>query len=407
MLDLHLAPRAPLLAPGNAPPVEWVVTPGLTQYPDALAEMEARSEAIARGEAAERVWLIEHPPLYTAGTSAKDSDLIDARFPVYRAGRGGQFTYHGPGQRVAYVMLDLKRRRPDVRAYVATLESWLIETLKAFDVVGETRKDRVGVWVDAPGQTDFGAGRNGRGQDRRDRRPGPALGDASRRGAERRPRSHPFLRHRALRDSGAALRRHQPPRPRPRDDDGASGRGSARSVRNRVRPDLRIASRASPLSFALARDARVRFRASGLPPRTAETIGVTWISASGCRRRAAVCSGRLIYARRRLLSEHAAPLAPAHYALIGERRGYRPNGFFDPNHFRKLAQWRSKRELAALLELYLAEPGPNAPSPSAEFDHAWYMSQNPDWNRTHTHPFLHFLERGMPAGKRPRAGHRR
>ncbi len=150
MLDLPPAPRAPLLARGNAPPVEWVVTAGLTQYSDALAEMEARSEAIARGEAAERVWLIEHPPLYTAGTSARDSDLIDARFPVHRAGRGGQFTYHGPGQRVAYVMLDLKRRRPDVRAYVATLESWLIETLKAFDVVGETRKDRVGVWVARP-----------------------------------------------------------------------------------------------------------------------------------------------------------------------------------------------------------------------------------------------------------------
>ena len=150
MLDLSPAPRAPLLAPGNAPPVEWVVTPGLTQYPDALAEMEARSEAISRGEAAERVWLIEHPPLYTAGTSAKDSDLIEARFPVYRAGRGGQFTYHGPGQRVAYVMLDLRRRRPDVRAYVATLESWLIKTLKAFEVVGETRTDRVGVWVARP-----------------------------------------------------------------------------------------------------------------------------------------------------------------------------------------------------------------------------------------------------------------
>jgi len=150
MLDLRPASRAPLLAPGNAPPVEWVVTPGLTQYPDALAEMEKRAEAIARGEAAERVWLIEHPPLYTAGTSAKESDLIDARFPVYRAGRGGQFTYHGPGQRVAYVMLDLKRRRPDVRAYVATLESWLVETLKAFGVAGETRKDRVGVWVARP-----------------------------------------------------------------------------------------------------------------------------------------------------------------------------------------------------------------------------------------------------------------
>ncbi len=107
------------------------------------------------------------------------------------------------------------------------------------------------------------------------------------------------------------------------------------------------------------------------------------------------------YARRRLLSEHAAPLAPAHYALIGERRGYRPNGFFDPNHFRKLANG-AQNATRGLLELYLAEPGPNAPSPSAEFDHAWYMSQNPDWNRTHTHPFLHFLERGMRAGKRPR-----
>jgi lipoyl(octanoyl) transferase len=143
-------PRAPLLLPADTLPVEWVVTPGLTQYADALKEMEARAEAIARGEAAERVWLIEHPALYTAGTSAKESDLIDARFPVHRAGRGGQFTYHGPGQRVAYVMLDLKRRRPDVRAYVATLESWLIEALKAFDVIGETREDRVGVWVKRP-----------------------------------------------------------------------------------------------------------------------------------------------------------------------------------------------------------------------------------------------------------------
>jgi lipoyl(octanoyl) transferase len=150
VLNLHPAPRARLFAPAAAPPVEWVVTPGLTEYPDALADMETRAEAIARGEASERVWLIEHPALYTAGTSAKESDLIDARFPVYRAGRGGQFTYHGPGQRVAYVMLDLKRRRPDVRGYVATLESWLIETLKAFDIVGETRSDRVGVWVRRP-----------------------------------------------------------------------------------------------------------------------------------------------------------------------------------------------------------------------------------------------------------------
>jgi lipoyl(octanoyl) transferase len=150
VLDLRPAPRAPLFVPSNASPVEWVVTPGLTQYVDALAEMEARAEAIARGDAPERVWLIEHPALYTAGTSAKESDLVEARFPVYRAGRGGQFTYHGPGQRVAYVMIDLKRRRPDVRAYVATLERWLIETLKAFDVVGETRQARVGVWVARP-----------------------------------------------------------------------------------------------------------------------------------------------------------------------------------------------------------------------------------------------------------------
>jgi lipoyl(octanoyl) transferase len=148
--SLRAALQASLLPAPGAPAVEWIVTPGLTRYPDALKGMEARAEAIVRGDAPERVWLVEHPPLYTAGTSAKASDLIDARFPVYCAGRGGQFTYHGPGQRVAYVMIDLKRRRPDVRAYVATLESWLIEALKAFDIVGETREDRVGVWVERP-----------------------------------------------------------------------------------------------------------------------------------------------------------------------------------------------------------------------------------------------------------------
>jgi lipoyl(octanoyl) transferase len=150
MSSPRVALQASLLPAPGAPPVEWIVTPGLTQYPDAVAHMEARAEAIARGDAPERIWLIEHPPLYTAGTSAKMSDLIDARFPIHRAGRGGQFTYHGPGQRIAYVMLDLKRRRPDVRAYVATLESWLIDALKAFDVDGETRADRVGVWVMRP-----------------------------------------------------------------------------------------------------------------------------------------------------------------------------------------------------------------------------------------------------------------
>jgi lipoyl(octanoyl) transferase len=150
VFNSRLASRASLLAPHDATPVEWVVAPGLTPYADALAEMETRVEAIVRGDAAERVWLLEHPPVYTAGTSAKESDLVDARFPVQRAGRGGQFTYHGPGQRVAYVMLDLKRRRPDVRAYVLSLEHWLIETLRTFDVVGETREKRVGVWLARP-----------------------------------------------------------------------------------------------------------------------------------------------------------------------------------------------------------------------------------------------------------------
>jgi lipoyl(octanoyl) transferase len=138
-----------LPAPGS-PPVEWLTAPGLVAYDDAVAEMEARAGAIAAGEAAERIWLLEHPPLYTAGTSARESDLLDARFPVFRTGRGGQFTYHGPGQRVAYVMLDLKRRRPDVRAYVAALEAWLIDALALLGVEGETREDRVGVWVNRP-----------------------------------------------------------------------------------------------------------------------------------------------------------------------------------------------------------------------------------------------------------------
>jgi len=150
MSNTRQALRAPFLAEPGAAPVEWLVSPGLTDYSQARAEMEARAEAIAAGAARERVWLLEHPPIYTAGTSAKDGDLLDPRFPVHRAGRGGQFTYHGPGQRVAYVMLDLRRRRPDVRAYVAALEGWLIGALAAFGVVGETREDRVGVWVARP-----------------------------------------------------------------------------------------------------------------------------------------------------------------------------------------------------------------------------------------------------------------
>lgn len=119
-------------------------------YQDALEVMEKRAADIAAGHAPELVWLLEHPPLYTSGTSARPEDLIDARFPVFATGRGGQFTYHGPGQRVVYLMLDLKRRRPDVRAYVASLEQFTIRALAAFNVRGERREDRVGVWVARP-----------------------------------------------------------------------------------------------------------------------------------------------------------------------------------------------------------------------------------------------------------------
>jgi lipoyl(octanoyl) transferase len=136
--------------------MEWRISEDLVAYPDALAEMEARVAAIRAENAPELVWLLEHPPLYTAGTSAKDGDLLaPGRFPVFETGRGGQFTYHGPGQRVAYLMLDLKRRAPDVRRYVATLEEWLIRTLAAFNVRAGRREDRIGVWVARP---DKGAG---------------------------------------------------------------------------------------------------------------------------------------------------------------------------------------------------------------------------------------------------------
>ncbi len=132
--------------------VEWRTDDRPVAYPDAVARMEARAAAIADGRESEMVWLLEHPPIYTAGTSAKDADLLDARFPVYRTGRGGQYTYHGPGQRVGYVMLDLRRRSrktkgPDVRAYVHDLEQWLIETLDMFAIRGERREGRVGIWV--------------------------------------------------------------------------------------------------------------------------------------------------------------------------------------------------------------------------------------------------------------------
>jgi lipoyl(octanoyl) transferase len=130
--------------------VDWQVSEQPIPYPDAVKAMESRAAAIAASEAPELVWLLEHPPLYTSGTSGKAQDLLEARFPLFQTGRGGQVTYHGPGQRVAYVMLDLKRRQPDVRAYVASLEAWIIRTLDAFNVKGERREDRVGVWVKRP-----------------------------------------------------------------------------------------------------------------------------------------------------------------------------------------------------------------------------------------------------------------
>ncbi|MCL8488616.1 MULTISPECIES: lipoyl(octanoyl) transferase LipB [Bradyrhizobium] len=133
---------------GNA--VDWRISDSRVDYAAAIAFMEARAATIAAGEAPELVWLLEHPPVYTSGTSGKPEDLRDPRFPLVATGRGGQVTYHGPGQRVAYVMLDLKRRRPDVRAYVAALEEMIIRTLDAFNVRGERREDRVGVWVRRP-----------------------------------------------------------------------------------------------------------------------------------------------------------------------------------------------------------------------------------------------------------------
>lgn len=131
--------------------VEWITTPGLTDYDDALAFMEDRVNGIIAGTAPECVWLLEHPPLYTAGTSAKPADLIDPdRFPVYEARRGGEYTYHGPGQRVVYLMLDVDKRGRDVRRFVKELEDWVITTLATFNIKGDIRDGRVGVWVQRP-----------------------------------------------------------------------------------------------------------------------------------------------------------------------------------------------------------------------------------------------------------------
>jgi lipoyl(octanoyl) transferase len=142
--------------PAGGDAVEWRISGAPVPYLEAVAAMEARVADIAAHDAPELVWLLEHPSLYTSGTSGKAGDLLDPRFPLFATGRGGQLTYHGPGQRVAYVMLDLKRRRPDARAYVAGLEQWIIRTLAGFAVRGERREDRVGVWVNRP---DKGPGR--------------------------------------------------------------------------------------------------------------------------------------------------------------------------------------------------------------------------------------------------------
>ena len=151
MLDRSLSGKAlpPLFLRTDTARVGWAVSPGRVDYEAAVAAMEARAEAIAAGTAGELVWLLEHPPLYTAGVSARPADLLQPdRFPVFKSSRGGQFTYHGPGQRVAYVMLDLGARQKDVRAFVAALEAWVIDALSHFNVEGEVRKDRVGVWVE-------------------------------------------------------------------------------------------------------------------------------------------------------------------------------------------------------------------------------------------------------------------
>jgi lipoyl(octanoyl) transferase len=151
MLDRLLNPAldAPIFGRVDGIPAGWAVSTAPVAYPEAVAAMEARAAAIAEGRAGELVWLLEHPPLYTAGVSARPGDLLEPdRFPVFESGRGGQFTYHGPGQRVAYVMLDLTRRERDVRAFVAALEAWVIGALGRFNVTGEVRRGRVGVWVE-------------------------------------------------------------------------------------------------------------------------------------------------------------------------------------------------------------------------------------------------------------------
>lgn len=136
--------------------IEWTISPNPIEYDDALAVMEDKVADIHAKKSPEQVWLLEHPPLYTAGTSAKVGDLLATDFPVYETGRGGQYTYHGPGQRVGYVMLDLKKRQetPDIKQYICKLEQWIIDTLQEFDIKGERREGRVGIWVVKPDGTE-------------------------------------------------------------------------------------------------------------------------------------------------------------------------------------------------------------------------------------------------------------
>ena len=146
-----MTPKSKLSPMPNSTPVEWRHQTGLTSYPDAVSTMENRVAQIRDHTAGELVWLVEHPPLYTSGTSARTEDLLDPeRFPVFDTGRGGQYTYHGPGQRVAYAMLDLRDRGQDLRAYVRGLEAWVIDALDAFGIKGEQREGRVGIWVALP-----------------------------------------------------------------------------------------------------------------------------------------------------------------------------------------------------------------------------------------------------------------
>ena len=313
------------------------------------------------------------PPARAPGTR----DLLDPRFPVHRAGRGGQFTYHGPGQRVAYVMLDLKRRRPDVRAYVAALEGWLIGALAAFGVAGETREDRVGVWVARPDKPRAPTARR-RGQDRGDRRPGAPLGDVPRRRAQRRARPVAFLRHHAMRD--------------PRAHYGVTSLADLGRAATMAEVDaaLRASSRRRSGRRSTSTSARRRpppgLSRDGLPPsplaRRAFWPRPMRVAGSGpnARRRS-----RRFTTRSSASASATGRTASSIRASIASARA-------------------SARATGDLLGHCLARP--DAPAPSAEFDPAWYAAQNPDWRATHPHPLPAF-PRGRPRARTASAGRHR